>query len=85
MPHSWHTLAHERNSKSKQQTLYDTRGPDKFQYTMMQYGRHFTAVTQALNTKAFSNFWLHVYYHRCMLFFIVFVNLHVVIIFVNYE
>ena len=51
-PHT--PLAHERNSilKSKQHTLYDLRGPDKY-FSIAQScstGRHFSAATQALTT-----------------------------------
>jgi len=52
MPHHWHPLAHERNSifKCKQHIFHDPCGSDKYDYTMMKHGRHFTTATQALNT-----------------------------------
>jgi len=37
MPHFWRPLAHKRNSifKCKQHTIHDSRGPEKYIYTML--------------------------------------------------
>jgi len=52
MPQHWRRLAHERNSifKCNTKTIHHPWGPEKYNYTMMKYRRHFTPATQALNT-----------------------------------
>jgi len=53
-PNAWVELYFK---KSKRHTIHDPGGPEKYNYTMMKYGRHFTNWTNDAKIERFMDFY----------------------------
>ena len=61
-------LVHERHSilKCKQHTLHDPWGPEKYDYTMMNPGRHFTAAIPVMFFHPLVEFYFKLFISACV-------------------